>query len=133
MQLSSSDTRASVLLAPYLPAAQDLHSVLPVSSWYLPNPQSLHEESTDEWSLVSIPKLPGRYYFLFGAPIDTSGVDPNDKEACAALYVQVRSELEASLRYLLEKRRTDPYESAMPRLAVEATWNFTRQAPTFPL
>ena len=84
-------------------------------------------------SPVSVPTVPGRYYFLFGEPIDTSGVDPTDKEACAALYGQVRAELEASLDYLLEQRKADPYEAFLPRALVEATWNFTRQAPSFKL
>ena len=82
-------------------------------------------------SPVSLPKVPGRFYFLFGSPISTAGVDPTDKEACAALYQQVRAELEASLSYLLEQRKRDPYEQLLPRAAVEASWNFTRQVPTF--
>ena len=41
-------------------------------------------------SPVSLPKLPGRYYFLFGEPIPTGGVDAADREACAALYTKVR-------------------------------------------
>ena len=84
-------------------------------------------------SPVSVPKLPGRYYFLFGSPIETDGVDPNDKEACAALYAGVQAELEASLRYVLDRRANDPYEAVLPRAAVEATWNWTKQAPSFPL
>ena len=82
-------------------------------------------------SPVSVPKLPGRYYFLFGSPIDTSAVDPTDKEACAALYGSIKTELEASLDYLLEKRQADPYEAPLPRVAAEASWNWTRQVPTF--
>ena len=84
-------------------------------------------------SPIALPKPPGRFYFLFGAPIATGGVDPTDKEACAALYQQVRAELETSLSYLLEQRKKDPYESLLPRAAVEATWNYTRQVPTFRL
>ena len=82
-------------------------------------------------SPIAVPKVPGRFYFLFGSPISTAGVDPTDKEACAALYQQVRAELEASLSYLLEQRKRDPYEQLLPRAAVEASWNFTRQVPTF--
>ena len=37
--------------------------------------------------------LPGRYYFLFGEPIPTGGVDAADREACAALYTKVQAEL----------------------------------------
>ena len=84
-------------------------------------------------SPVSVPKVPGRYYFLFGAPIDTRGVDATDREACAALYTSVQAELESSIRFLLEKRDQDPYEPVLPRAAVEASWNFTQQVPTFTL
>ena len=80
---------------------------------------------------LSVPKPPGRYYFLFGKPIDTSHVAPSDRDACAALYKDVKMSLEADIEYLLEKRADDPYEAPLPRAAVEATWNWTRQAPTF--
>ena len=82
---------------------------------------------------VSVPRVPGRYYFLFGAPIETRGVDPSDKAACAALYASVRAELEGCIDYLLEKRKHDPWEAALPRVAVEASWDFAKQAPSFPL
>ena len=82
-------------------------------------------------SPVSLPKLPGRYYFLFGAPIATGGVDARDKAACAALYSQVQRELEEALQYLLSKREADPYQEVLPRVAVEASWNWDRQVPTF--
>jgi len=82
-------------------------------------------------SPVSVPKLPGRYYFLFGEPIPTGAVDAADREACAALYTKVQAELEESLRYLLSKREADPYRDVMPRLAVEASWGWERQVPTF--
>lgn len=77
---------------------------------------------------ISIPKPPGRYYFLFGEPISSSQVDPADKEACAALYSRVRSELETCIAYLLEKRKEDRYEPLLPRAAIEASWGFERQA-----
>ena len=64
---------------------------------------------------------------------DNKDRDANDKEACAALYAAVQAELEASLRYLLEQRKEDPYEAPLPRVAVEASWNFTKQVPTFAL
>jgi len=82
-------------------------------------------------SPVTAPKVPGRFYFLFGRPIDTRGVDASDKEACAALYTEARNELEKSLKYLLEKRKEDPWEQMLPRVAFEASTNWARQAPTF--
>ena len=84
-------------------------------------------------SPVSLPKLPGRYYFLFGKPIETAELDATDREACAAVYAKVRRELERDIAYLLERRRTDPYEAPLPRVALEAASNFTRQMPTFSL
>ena len=78
-----------------------------------------------------MPKLPGRYYFLFGEPIATGDVDATDKDACAALYSQVQRELEEALQYLLSKREVDPYQEVLPRVAVEASWNWDRQVPTF--
>jgi len=79
----------------------------------------------------SVPKVPGRYYFLFGKPFDTRTIDAADKEACKNLYVAVQAELEQSVQYLLEKRKSDAWESALPRALIEASWNWTRQAPSF--
>ena len=84
-------------------------------------------------SPVSLPTLPGRYYFLFGRPLSTEGVDPADKAACAALYTTVRRELERDIEYLLERRGTDPYGAPLPRVALEAAANWTKQVPTFAL
>ncbi len=80
---------------------------------------------------LSIPKPPRRYYFLFGKPIPTHHVAADDRVACAALYARVKRELEADIAYLLDRRAEDPYEGPLPRAAIEATWNWTRQAPTF--
>lgn len=43
----------------------------------------------------------------------------------------MQAELEEALRYLLTKRDTDPYREVMPRLAVEASWGWEKQVPTF--
>ena len=40
-------------------------------------------------------------------------------------------ELEEALQYLLSKRDADPYQEVLPRVAVEASWNWDRQVPTF--
>lgn len=80
---------------------------------------------------LSLPSVPGRYYFLFGRPIDTRGVNAKDKEACTALYASVQEELEATLGYLLDKRKEDPWEPVLPRAAVEAASNWTWKAPSF--
>ena len=72
-----------------------------------------------------------RFYFLLGKPINTAGVDPDDRLACAALYEQAKADVEEGVRFLLERRKSDPFESFLPRAAVEASWNFTRQVPSF--
>jgi hypothetical protein len=51
--------------------------------------------------------------------------------ALALLFPQVKTQLEDSIQYLLRQRELDPYEPLLPRAAVEASWNWTRQAPTF--
>lgn len=74
---------------------------------------------------------PQRTYFIFRQPITTSPGLGADREACHALYKQVKSEVEDGMGYLLRKRERDPYKNLLPRLAYEATWNFKRQAPSF--
>ena len=51
--------------------------------------------------------------------------------ACMRRYERVQSSLEADLAYLLAKRKADTWEPVLPRAAVEATWNWTRQVPSF--
>jgi len=80
---------------------------------------------------VSAPKVPERFYFLFGRPIATGAVDPRDKAACSALYAAIQAELEASIQYLLEKRKGDMYRAPLPRVAIEATSGWERQVPSF--
>mmetsp|Transcript_18079 Transcript_18079/g.41430 ORF Transcript_18079/g.41430 Transcript_18079/m.41430 type:complete len:120 (+) Transcript_18079:744-1103(+) len=82
-------------------------------------------------SPLSLPKLPERYYYLFGEPIPTAEVDASDRDACAALYAKVQADLEASIEYVLDKRQDDPYRATLPRAAVEASWGWARQAPSF--
>ena len=57
-------------------------------------------------------------------------------EACEAYrwmrVVQVQSEVEASISYLLRKRETDRYRHFLPRILYE-TASGGRQAPTFDL
>lgn len=57
-------------------------------------------------------------------------------EACEAypwmLVVQVQSEVEAGISYLLRKRETDRYRHFLPRILYE-TASGGRQAPTFDL
>ncbi|KAJ4841752.1 LOW QUALITY PROTEIN: hypothetical protein Tsubulata_003040 [Turnera subulata] len=65
------------------------------------------------------PKVPGRFYFYFGKPIETKGrrEELKDKEKAQELYVQIKSEVDKCIAYLKEKRETDPYRSVLARIA----------------
>lgn len=75
--------------------------------------------------------MPRRYYFLFGAPIETSPELAQDREACQQLYQEVKGRVEGGIGYLLRKRETDPYRDLLPRVAYEASWGWQRRAPSF--
>lgn len=80
---------------------------------------------------IFTPGLPSRNYFLFGKPIRTDDIDPNDKEACAMLYDEVQSEVRSGLDDLLQARQRDPFRSSPKRLVYEQV--FGKKAPTFPV
>ncbi|XP_002968223.2 acyltransferase-like protein At1g54570, chloroplastic [Selaginella moellendorffii] len=78
---------------------------------------------------VFAPKVPGRFYCLFGAPISTAGIQ--ERKHADSLYLKVKTQVELGISYLLQKRGQDPYRSALPRLVYEASWGGTKQGPTF--
>ncbi|XP_044500993.1 acyltransferase-like protein At3g26840, chloroplastic isoform X2 [Mangifera indica] len=82
-----------------------------------------------------LPKVPGRFYFYFGKPIETEGrkQELRDRKKCHELYLEVKSEVENCLSYLKEKRESDPYRNLLPRLIYQATHGFTSEVPTFEL
>ncbi|XWS32594.1 hypothetical protein CRYUN_Cryun22dG0003300 [Craigia yunnanensis] len=82
-----------------------------------------------------LPKLPGRFYYYFGKPIETEGrkQELRDREKSHELYLQVKSEVERCMAYLKEKREKDPYRNLLPRLLYQATNGFTAEVPTFEL
>ena len=79
---------------------------------------------------LALPGAPARYYFLFGAPIETAGV-ADEPEAVAALYARVRQSLRDGMDFLLSQRQTDPFADLGTRMVYEAAAG--RAAPTFPL
>ncbi|XP_020522953.1 acyltransferase-like protein At1g54570, chloroplastic isoform X1 [Amborella trichopoda] len=81
------------------------------------------------------PKIPGRFYCLFGGPIQTKGMknELKDKAKAHAMYLQVKSKVEKLIAYLKEKRELDPYRGLLPRLLYQATHGFTSKVPTFEL
>ncbi|XP_026385554.1 acyltransferase-like protein At1g54570, chloroplastic isoform X1 [Papaver somniferum] len=80
-----------------------------------------------------VPKLPGRFYYLFGKPIETQGRknELRDKEKAQELYMHTKSEVENSIKYLKEKRETDPYRSLLSRILYQATHDPNSEIPTF--
>jgi hypothetical protein len=80
---------------------------------------------------IAIPTLPARNYFLFGKPISTKDVDPNDKEACARVYQETQDGLRRGLDDILRARELDPFKDTPRRLVYERL--FGKQAPTFPI
>ena len=78
-------------------------------------------------------KIPGRFYYRFGKPIPTKERQEvlTDKQAAAHLYTQVKSEVEAIISYLLEKREEDKYRKIFPRLLYKAARGANTQVPTF--
>ncbi|XVF13860.1 hypothetical protein REPUB_Repub09cG0005400 [Reevesia pubescens] len=82
-----------------------------------------------------LPKLPGRFYYYFGKPIETEGrkQELRNREKSQELYLHVKSEVERCMAYLKEKREKDPYRNLLPRLLYQATHGFTDEVPTFEL
>lgn len=81
-----------------------------------------------------IPKIPGRFYYLFGKPIKTKGLEKilNDKENANALYLQIKNEVEKNIAYLIKKREEDPYRGFVKRIVYQAkTQTPYDQVPTF--
>ncbi|KAK9108567.1 hypothetical protein Syun_024578 [Stephania yunnanensis] len=64
-----------------------------------------------------LPKLPGRFYFLFGRTFDTAGrkEELKDRDEAKKLYMELKSEVERCIAYLKEKREEDPYRSLPSR------------------
>lgn len=84
---------------------------------------------------IILPKLPGRFYFYFGKPIETEGrkEELKSREKAHELYLEVKSEVERCIDYLKEKRENDPYRNIMARLSYQASHGFDSEVPTFDL
>ncbi|KAK8633797.1 hypothetical protein V6N13_014633 [Hibiscus sabdariffa] len=80
-----------------------------------------------------LPKIPGRFYYLFGKPIELKGREDllKNREEAKELYLQVKSEVEQCIDYLLKKREEDPYRSIIDRTIYGALYSSADQAPTF--
>ncbi|XAR54707.1 Diacylglycerol O-acyltransferase [Bertholletia excelsa] len=82
---------------------------------------------------VFLPKFPGRFYFLFGKPIETKGKEKmlQDRKNAQELYLRVKSEVERNIAYLIEKRKEDPRRNFISRLMHNVFSAPVHQVPTF--
>ncbi|KAJ0482525.1 putative acylglycerol lipase [Helianthus annuus] len=82
---------------------------------------------------IFLPKLPGRYYFLFGKPIQTKGKEHmlDDKHYLRELYMQIKCDVEKNIDYLLTKREDDPYRGIVERFMWLMNCGSLDQIPSF--
>ncbi|KAK4486092.1 hypothetical protein RD792_008760 [Penstemon davidsonii] len=82
---------------------------------------------------VILPKFPGRFYFLFGKPIATEGMNHalKDKDKAQAMYSEIKYEIQKCIALLKDKREKDPYRNLLARLAYQGYYGFDSQVPTF--
>jgi pimeloyl-ACP methyl ester carboxylesterase len=80
---------------------------------------------------IFLPGVPRRNYFLFGRPVSTENVDPNDRVACSNVYNSVRNAVREGIDDLLQARKHDMFDDTARRIAYERL--FQKQAPTFPI
>ncbi|XP_020405818.1 acyltransferase-like protein At1g54570, chloroplastic isoform X1 [Zea mays] len=80
-----------------------------------------------------LPKVPGRFYYLFGQPIEMKGMGNlvRDRKSANEVYLRIKSQVEEIMSYLKRKREEDPYRSLPQRALYQATWGASAQVPTF--
>lgn len=80
-----------------------------------------------------LPKVPGRFYYLFGKPIKTKGREIllKNRENAKELYTEIKSEVEKSMAYLIKKRKEDPYRGVVDRVVNQPITTPVHQVPTF--
>lgn len=80
-----------------------------------------------------LPKVPGRFYYLFGKPIQTAGMEKmlKERENAKELYMQIKSEVEKSMAYLIKKREEDPYRGIVTRVVSQPLSTPVQEIPTF--
>ncbi|PIA61632.1 hypothetical protein AQUCO_00300864v1 [Aquilegia coerulea] len=80
-----------------------------------------------------LPKVPGRFYYLFGKPIETKGRKEllKNKESANELYTQIKADIESTMSYLKEKREKDPYRGIIERTIYRTISAPTNDVPAF--
>ncbi|TVU20888.1 hypothetical protein EJB05_30489 [Eragrostis curvula] len=91
------------------------------------------EGNQDMYLPALVPKVPGRFYYLFGKPIETKGMSDvvRDRKSANEMYLHIKSEVEGIMSYLKRKREEDPYRSITQRALYQATWGVSAEIPTF--
>ncbi|XP_047971452.1 phytyl ester synthase 1, chloroplastic-like [Salvia hispanica] len=79
------------------------------------------------------PKVPGRFYFLFGKPMEMEGRGElmTDKARVMEVYLQLQGEVERCMAYLIKKRDEDPYRHFLDRLLYRTVSSPIHETPTF--
>lgn len=72
---------------------------------------------------------PERYYFAFGAPIATDDLAPDDDEAVARVYAQLKAQVLGGIGQLKQLRARDPYSDFAQRTAFEVLNGAQAPAP----
>ncbi|KMT13485.1 hypothetical protein BVRB_4g082640 [Beta vulgaris subsp. vulgaris] len=80
-----------------------------------------------------LPKIPGRFYYLFGKPIETQGKEEllRDRKSAEEMYLQIKSEVASSIAYLLKKRDEDPYRNIIDRTIYRLFSTPAQDVPSF--
>lgn len=80
-----------------------------------------------------IPKIPGRFYYLFGKPIKLKGREDlvQNRASANEVYLQAKAEVERCIGYLLKKREEDPFRSIINRLIYRTFYAPLHQVPSF--
>lgn len=91
------------------------------------------EGNQDVYIPALVPKVPGRFYYLFGKPIEMKGMNNvlRDRESANEVYLHIKTEVENAMSYLKRKREEDPYRSIAQRTLYQASWGVSAQVPTF--
>ncbi|KAG8045438.1 hypothetical protein GUJ93_ZPchr0008g12155 [Zizania palustris] len=76
-----------------------------------------------------LPKVPGRFYYLFGKPIEMKRMSNvvRDRKSANEVYLHIKSEVENAMSYLKRKREEDPYRSIAQRALYNASWGITNK------
>uniref|UniRef100_A0A2P2PJP6 Acyltransferase-like protein At1g54570ic n=1 Tax=Rhizophora mucronata TaxID=61149 RepID=A0A2P2PJP6_RHIMU len=96
--------------------------------------ESKGEVASQELSVPCLfPKVPGRFYYLFGKPIRTTRREEilKDKESAKQLYMEIKSEVQHIIDYLLKKREEDPYRNIIDRSVYRAFHVLEPDVPAF--